>query len=311
MSFDLSVIAIREPALIIRDPAGTPTYFWTKNAITLKPEVEYFDIAASAHASAEKRIKSLYWSVETELVGEWESLSVLFPRLSSSLGASVLGTADVAWRVQGLISGNQWDFPRGGIITRPTIRASVGQTLLGPIKLAFCCASNKDPGESGAFYVYTAAQSVPNFASFVPANILTLAPAITYGSLMSAAHSESGVEFTFGWNTKPVLDNGLIRDWTVTSQEFTAGLKPYALSFADIITAAGYNQAMGSALPMQTLIAAYSGFYAALRGATCEQAAFKFSGEDDFIDGLVFRASQTYASNAQVAPGYVGTEAPA
>jgi hypothetical protein len=311
MSLDLSTIALREPAVLIRDPAGTPAYFWTKGSVTLKPEVEYFDVAASAHASPEKRIKSLYWSLETELVGEWESLSVLFPLLSSSLGASVLGTTDVAWRLQGLISGNQWDFPRGGIIQRPLLRASVGQTLLGPIRLAFCCDSDKDPGESGAFYTYTAAQTVPDFASFAPANILTLAPAITYGSLMSAAHSESGVEVEFGWSTQPVLDNGLIRDWTVSGQDFTARLKPYALSFADIITACGYNQAMGSRLSTQTLIAAYTGFYAALRGATCEQAEFRFSGSEDFINGLVFRASQTYASNVQVAPGYVGTEAPA
>lgn len=310
MSFDLTAIHVREPAVLIRDPGGTPSYFWPKKEIMLKPEVEYFEVPMAAQAHQEKRIKSLYYSIENDFAGEWEHLGYLFPHLGSALGASVLGTTDVAWRLVGLVSGDKWDFPRGGLIERPKLLSRVGDTLLGKAKFAMCCASDKSPGEAGAFYTFTAASTPPNFSTFAPANILTLAPAITYGTLLSSAAPENGVEFDFKWTTKPVLDNGLIRDWTITAQEFTAKCKPYGLAFDDIVEACGLHLAMGARLPTATFAAAYSGFYAALRGATCEQASFKFSGGEDLIEGLVFRASQTYASNVQVAPGYVGTAAP-
>lgn len=310
MPLDLSTIAIREPAVLIRDPGGTPSYFWSKNAFELKPIVEYFNVEAAVHATPEKRIKSVHWEINTQLVGEFEYLSYLYPALSASLGSSVLGTTDVAWRLI-TMSGRQWDFPRGGITKRPMLRAKVGDTLFGDCTFVACCASDKDAGESGAFFTYSTGNSFPNFASFDPTKILTLAPVVTYGSLLSNARTESGVEFEFGWETKPTLDNGLIRDWTVVSQEFTAKLKPCALDFEDLVTACGLDLAMGARLPTSTLIASYTGFYAALRGATVEQASFRFHASEDFIQGLVFRASQTYATNAQVAPGYIATSAPA
>lgn len=307
---DLSTIKVREPAVLIRDPGGTPSYFWSKKEITIKPEVEYFEVPMAAQSHQDKRIKSLYYVIENDFVGEWEHTAYLFPHLSAALGSSVLGTTDVAYRLVGLISGDKWDFPRGGIIERPKLTVRVGDTLLGKAKFAFCCASDKNPGEAGAFYTFTAASTPPNFSTYAPSGVLTLAPAITYGTLLSAASPENGVEFDFKWTTKPVLDNTLIRDWTVSAQEFTAKCKPYALDFDDIVTACGYDLAMGARLPVATFSAAYSGFYAALRGATCEQASFKFAGDADFIEGLVFRASQTYSANVQVAPGYVGTSAP-
>lgn len=310
MAFDLSAIQVREPALLIRDPEGTPAYFWTANALELKPVVEYFDVPMAHHATAEQRIKNLYWQMDTTLAGEFEYLSYLYPGLSASLGASVLGVTDVAWRLV-TPSGKQWDFPRGGITKRPVLSSRVGGTLFGPSTFVAVCASDKEPGDAGAFYTFTDEGTFPDFSSFDPTKILTLAPSIAYGTLLVAAHSENGVEFEFGWETKPVLDNQLTRDWTITSQEFTAKLKPWQITPEDIITACGYKQAMGSRLPTQELIASYTGFYAALRGATCKEASFKFHASEDVVQGLVFRASQTYSAGAQVAAGYVGTAAPA
>ncbi len=36
MSFDLSTIAVREPAVLIRDPLGTPSYFWSQKEFQIK-----------------------------------------------------------------------------------------------------------------------------------------------------------------------------------------------------------------------------------------------------------------------------------
>lgn len=311
MSFDLSAVQIREPAVLIRDPSGTPAYFWSQGEFEIVPVAEYFDIPAAVHAHNEERIKSLHYEINFTLVGEFESLTYLFPHLTASLGSSLLGTSDVAWQII-TQSGRSWTFHRGGFMARPSIASVPGQTLFGPSKFVAVCASNKEPGEANAFYTYATGASFPNFSSFSSAAILTLAPAVTYGSLLSSAQGENGIQFEFAYDSPmDVRSNGLIRDWTVTGQTFTAKFKPYGLTFAQIITACGLDLAMGAALPTQTLIAAYSGFYVALRGATCKQAKFKLGPKSDFIDGVEFRASQSYASNAQVAPGYIGTSAPA
>jgi hypothetical protein len=311
MSFDLSTIAVREPAVLIRDPLGeSPSYFWSQDAFDITPVVEYFPIPAAVHAHPEERIKSLHYEITFTLVGEFEALTHLFPNLSASLGASLLGTTDVAWRLI-TQSGRYWDIPRGGFIERPSITSVPGQTLFGASKYIFVCASDKEPGEAGAFYTYGTGGTFPNYSSLSSAAILTLAPAVTYGALMSAVQGENGITFNFQYDSPmEVRSNGLIRDFTITGQTFTAQFKPYGLTFNQIATACGLDLAMGARLPTETLIAAYTGFYVALRGATCKQARFKLGPKSDFIDGLEFRASQTYASNAQVAPGYVGTDAP-
>lgn len=310
MSFDLTAIAVREPAVLIRDPSGTPAYFWSQGDFEIVPVPEYFNIPAAVHATPEERIKSLYYEINFTLVGEFESLTHLFPNLSASLGSSLLGTTDVAWRLI-TQSGRYWDIPRGGFMDRPSLTSVPGQTLFGASKFVFVCASDKEPGAAGAFYTYGTGGSFPNYASLSSAAILSLAPSITYGSLMSAVQGEAGISFDFVYDSpKEVRSSGLIRDWTITGQTFTAKFKPYGLTFDQLITACGLDLAMGAALPAATLIAAYTGFYCALRGATAKQARFKIGPGSDFIDGIEFRASQTYASNAQVAPGYIGTAAP-
>ncbi len=309
MSFDLSTIAVREPAVLIRDPLGTPSYFWSQKEFQIKAVPEYFDVPASIHATPEQRIKSLFWQIDTTFAGEFEYLPVLFPLLNGQLGASILGTTDVAWRLI-TQSGRQWDFPRGGFTTRPTLTSVPGKTLLGSSTFVACCASDKEPGDSGAFFTYATGGTFPDFSSYDPAKILTLAPKVTYGSVFTDAQGSEGIEITLGWKSQEVRVNQLIRDWTLESQELTAKFKPYGLTFAQIATACGYNQAMGSILPTALLTVSYTGFHVELRAASCKEAQFKIGPASDFIDGLVFRANQSYSAGAQIAPGYIDVAAP-
>lgn len=309
MSFDLSTVTVREPACLIRDPAGTPSYFWSQKEFQIKPVVEYFDVSAAHHATDEQRIKSLYYEITTTLVGEFEYLTQLFPLLSSSLGSSILGTTDVAWQLV-TQSGRKWDFPRGGFIKRPVITSVPGKTLFGDITFAAVCASNKEPGAAGAFFTYATGGTFPDFSSYDPTKILTLAPLVTYGSVFTNAQGENGIEITPAWQTMEVRANQLIRDWTLKSQELTAKFKPYGLTFAQINTACGLDLAMGARLPTALLTVNYTGLSIELRGATCKNAQFKIGPESDFIDGLEFRASQTYSAGAMIAPGYIDVAAP-
>lgn len=306
----LPSIPVREPAALIRDPLGTPAYFWSQKEFSIKPVPEYFPVPAAHQATPEERLKSLYYQIDTQFVGEFEYLPFLFPHLDASLGASILGTTDVAWRLI-TQSGRYWDFPRGGFLTRPVITSVPGQTLFGPSTFVAVCASDKQPGDAGAFFTEGTGGTFPSFASYDPTKILTLAPKITYGSLLTNAECESGIEITLGWGQPMEFrQNQLIRDWTITSQELVAKCKPYGLTFSDINSASGLNLAMGATLPTDTLVVSFTGFYLELRGCTVKEGQFKIGPAADFIDGLVFRASQTYSAGAQIAPGYIDVEAP-
>ena len=307
MSFDLNSVAIREPAVLIRDPLGahgSPAYFWPQKEFAIKPVVEYFDVPAAMEATARKRIKSLHYEITTTLVGQFEHLPLHFPLLSSSLGASILGVSDMPWRLI-TQSGRQWDFPRGGFTMRPELTIVPGQTLFGQSTFAAVCASGDEPGDEGAFYTYTTGGTFPDFSSYNPSSILTLAPLVTYGSLFTNAQCESGIVISPTWKTMEFRANQLIRDWTLQSQELTAKCKPYGLTFDEIANVCGYNQEMGSEIGTNPLVVQYSGLYIELRGCTVQEVQFKIGPSADFIDGLQFRASQTYSGGSQIALGYI------
>lgn len=296
---------IREEALLIKDPAGTPLYFHFKEGCTLRPVQSRFAVMLNGQPIA-NRPESLVWEITGRAVGEWENLSTLFPQLSANLGASILGSSDTAWRLI-TASGRQWTFHRAGITKRPGLMAKVGDTLLGEMTLSAVYSATQS-----AHYTYATGQTHPGFASFGLANVLTLAPAVAFGS---DPHDElwpaDGVEIDFSWQLEPVLHNKQIIDWSIASQAITAKLKPQAdATWAELMTKAGLDVAMGADVPVANLNVSYSGFYARLYNAECVIEDFRFKHNENFITGLTATAMQRHSAGAAVALAYVGTEAP-
>lgn len=298
--------AIREPALLIKDPAGTPQYFHFKDGCTLKPVQPRFDVMLNG-LNIDSRPESQLWEITGRPAGEWENLATLFPHMSASLGTSLIGDSDVAWRLI-TASGRQWTFHRGAITKRPGLMAKVGDTLLGEITVS-CVYSSTQSGT----LAYVANGTHPGFSSFSPSNILTLAPAVAFGS---DPHDEmwptDGVEIDFAWTLEPVIYNKQIIDWTIKSQDFTAKLKPQNdATWSEWATKLGLDIAMGASPPVADLNVSYSGFYAKLYNAQCVIDDFRFAHDDNFVSGVTARAMQRYSAGAAVALGYVGTSAPA
>lgn len=301
-----SLLTIREDALLIRDPAGTPTYYHFGNGCTLKPIQPRFDVKLNG-VNVDSRPESQMWEVTGKPTGEWENLSVLFPNLSANLGSSIIGGTDVAWRLI-TASGRQWTFHRAGITRRPMITAVPGATLLGELTLSCVYSAT----QSGTF-AYVSNGTHPGFSSFSPSQILTLAPAVAFGS---DPHDEmyptDGVEMDFKYDLEPVIHNRQIIDWTIKGQDFTAKLKPQNdADWSEWMTKLGLDIAMGASPPVATLVASYSGFYAALYNAQCQIEDFRFNNAENFVSGITARSMQRYSAGAATALGYVGTSAPA
>lgn len=301
-----ALLTLREPALLIKDPAGTPLYFHFKDGCTLKPVQPRFDVLLNGQA-VDERPEAQHWEVSGRLVGEWENLSTLFPHLSASLGTALIGGTDTAWKLIALTSGRSWLFHRAAITQRPGLMAKVGDTLLGDITLSAVHSITES-----ATYTYNASDTPPGFASFSPSSILTLAPAVAFGS---DPHDEmwptDGVEIDFAWTLEPVTHNRQILDWTIKSQDFTAKLKPQNdATWTEWATKLGLDIAQGASPPVASLVVSYSGFYAALYNANAKIDGFTFKHDADFVDGIVCRSMQRYSGGAATALGYVGTAAP-
>lgn len=296
---------IREDALLIRDPAGTPQYFHFKDGCTLKPVQPRFDVMLNGNL-VDSRPESQVWEVSGRLTGEWENLDTLFPNVSANLGTALIGTSDVAWRLI-TASGRQWTFHRGAITKRPGLMAKVGDTLLGDMTLTCVYSATQS-----ATYAYVSNGTHPGFSSFSPSNVLTLAPAVSFGS---DPHDEmwptDGVEIDFGWELEPVLHNKQIIDWTIKSQAYTAKLVPQNdATWSEWMTKLGLDIAMGASPPVADLNVSYSGFYAKLYNAQCQLDQFNFKHDANFVSGISARATQRFSAGAAVALGYVGTSAP-
>lgn len=297
---------IREPATLIKDPAGTPLYFHFKDGCILRPVQSRFDIAANG-LPLDRRIESQMFEISGRLTGEWENLTTLFPHLSASLGTRLVGGSDTSWRLI-TESGRSWTIYRGAITKRPGLMAKVGDTLLGDITLT-CLYSTTSSG----WFNYQTGQSHPGYASLSNSAILTLAPAVSFGSdPWDELWPTDGVEMDFAWELEPVIYNRQILDYTIKGQTLTAKLKPQTdATWAEWMTKIGADIAMGATPPVADLNVSYSGFYAKLYNAQAELDQVQFKHDQNWIDGISVRAMQRYSAGAAVALGYVGTSAPA
>ncbi len=301
-----ALLTIRESATLIKDPAGTPLYFHFKDGCTLKPVQPRFDVLLNGQA-IDERPESQTWEINGRLTGEWENLSTLFPHLSASLGTALIGGTDAAWRLI-TASGRQWTFHRAAITKRPGLMAKVGDTLLGDITLTAVYSSTQS-----ATLAYASNGTHPGFASHAHGSILTLAPAVSFGS---DPHDEmwptDGVEIDFAWELEPVLHNKQPIDYTIKSQAFTAKLKPQNdAEWAEWMTKLGLDIAMGASPPVADLNVSYSGFYAKLYNAVAKLDQFNFKHDANFVEGITAKAMQRFSTGTAVALGYVGTSAPA
>lgn len=302
---------LREPGLIQFNGA----YFYSKEAISVTQQDEFYDIKAAAFGKLEDRVSDRRFEIKLRPIGEWESLSVLFPYFSTLIGAEIYGSSDVPLTIW-TQSGRKYVFHNVAITGVPEIMPKVGDTLLGEVTFTALIAKDKSPGDSAAYFTLSTGQAYPGDAALSKAAILTKHPSLAWGG--SAPWDEfltvDGVQIAHALSFEPVKMNGLgtvgmrLGDLAITAQFQPAG----NITMSDVLTATGANTALGATPSVENLNVSYSGFYFRVYSAALRQASFRFgTGEgDNLVQGLEARATRTFSAGAAVALGYAGTEAP-
>jgi len=263
---------------------------------------DYFDVMHNGN-NIGSRIKSKLPKLTGTPVGEYEHLTTLFPNLTANLGARLNGATDAAWKFI-TPSGRQWLIPRGVITKRPMLSPVVGKTLLGEIELTMLYSPT-----AGNHYTYTEEETHPGFASLDSAQIITLNPAVSFGSgNMDEMHPVAGCEIEFGWDLVEVRSGMQIVDYTIGAQNINAKCAPQNdAAFDDWITKIGADLAPGSALPVTNFIASYNGFYVQLYNCECRVEKFKFHHKENFVTGITANTRQRYSGGAAQPLAYVNT----
>lgn len=304
---------LRESGLLIKaNPAnGSFTdsgaaFFHVAEGWDLDPGIETFDVMHNGNVIG-TRNKSMLPKLTGKAVGEIEHLSTLYPNLTANLGARIVGATDVAFMFI-TPSGRKWAIPRGAFTQRPSLTPVVGQTALGDFELTMLYSRT-----AGNHYTYTTGATHPGYASFDLSTILTLNPAVSFGTgVFDELYPSAGVEFDFAWQLTPVYDGMQVVDYTIDSQTLTAKCQPQSdAAFTDWETKMGMDLPPGSTLPVANFIANFTGLYVMLYNAEARVEKFKFSHKENFVTGIVARAMQRYSTGTAVALGYVGASAPA
>lgn len=299
---------IREPGLV----QFNSQYFYAKDGITVTQEDSPLIITAENFGEVDERVSDRMFRITFTPVGEWEALSTLFPYFATLHGAEVFGSSDVPLTIW-TEGGRKYIFSAAAVTKMPTVKPTVGDTLLGEVEFTAILANGADPTDSGAYYTLSTGQTYPADAALSAANILTLAPSLAWGSSpWDDFEAEGGIEFTFNLTLSPkVTDRGTI-GMSFAGLVCEAVCKPVLdAAMSDVLTAVNAGSALGAAKTKNDLVASYSGFYVSLNAAIMSQDTFRFSSSDNLINGVRFRATRSFTDGEPDALAYVGTSAPA
>jgi hypothetical protein len=298
---------ISEPGLI----QFNSQYFYSSGPVTVVQEDAPLDITTEAFGRVDQRVADRLFRVRFTPVGEWEALSTLYPYPSSLLGTEIFGASDTPLTIW-TEGGRKYVFVNAAVTRMPTITPTPQGTLLGEVEFTCLIADNTASGAANAYYTLTTGETYPADAAFDKSAILTLQPALAWGSSpWDDWESEAGVTFDFALNLTPkVTERGTI-GMRLSSLTAEATCKPVGdLAMSDVLTAVGAGAALGTAKTANDLIANYSGFYVKLNAATMTQDEFQFSTSENLIGNVRFIATRTFTTGEPDALFYVGTAAP-
>lgn len=302
---------LREPGLIEFNSAK----FHSAGAITIDQLDEFFDIPSTDFGKIEDRVSDRRFEIKITPVGQWDSLSVLFPYFATQLGADIYGSSDVPLHVW-CRSGRKYTFHNVALTSIAPLNAAVGNTLLGEMTFTALLAKDKAPGDSAAYYTTATGTSYPTDSTFSKSAILTKHPSLAWGASApwDAFDTVAGVQIAHALTLAPVKVNGYgtigmrLADLQITAQFQPAG----DFDADDLLAACEGNGVLGASPTVNDLVVSYSGFYFSLANASFRQAKFRFgTGEgDNLIQGIEARATRSFTTGVADALGYAGTAAP-
>lgn len=225
--------------------------FWSKGDVVLKPNYGRFDVNTARFGKVDTRFSDKQIDVSFEPDGRFTAAlaAVLWPYAATDIGASIYGTTDNALVVHGR-DGVKITVHNAALTGMPVIRLGVSQTIQGNVKFTGLCAKNTDPTNAAAYYTI-ASQAYPGDTGWSAAAILTKAYTSVWGATApwSSFATEAGWEIEFGLELAPQAVDGIgTIDMSLQGLSVTAKSIPVGPTMAQVLTAMGGNQALGSSL---------------------------------------------------------------
>jgi hypothetical protein len=293
---------------------GATLYF--KDGVSIEEERTFFDVRVDNFPGSDKHANDRVVTIKGTPAGEWESLSVLFPWLSSPAGARLFGAADKPAVVK-FLDGDVFTYHNAGLAEMPALFFSPVKTLLGSITLE-CRNANNTEADNAASFV-TRSSSAFSDTGFSFANVKTLAYSLAFGAdPWDDFQTVDGVEIRPRVSWKEIeCDNLGVVEKELMTLEVTAAFAPLGIAQADIdakLAMQGSAASLRGARVSETVGADFvlsaSGVYVALNNAILRTAPMKAQAGMARHQRFEAVASLEITTGAQVAQLIVGTAAP-
>lgn len=310
---------------IIRDPGqvtfGGATFYSGDAPITMTASEALLKPVADAFGPLNPRGGSRMVEVKVPLVGEFESLSVLFPYASTAIGTDIYGSSDAALVIYGRTSGRKITVHNAAVTGMPTLRLGHDKTIFGEVTFTGLLAKDATPQSSAGYFTETT-DTYPGDSAFSAAAIKTLGYAAAWGgsSPWDEFFSAEGWEVSMGIETEPVIADGHGEiGRTLKAVTCEAKCTPIGPTMADILTAMelqgnGSTNYLGAAKTVTNLNiynqAGGSLAYIRLYNAVMETNGFNWSAATNKVGECIWRASRTVTTGTLDPLFAVGTSAP-
>lgn len=199
-TFDRTTI-VRGPCKITYDGAT----FYSKGGVTLTVNQSSFDKQSDAYGLIGRGKTDMSVVVEFEPVGEIESLTVLFPYGTTTIGAGIYGAADKPLVI--VATDATYTIANAAITQMPSIRCTATNTAFGSVQFTGLFANNGGgAGDIGDYLSAGAGGSIGT--AFNPA--LVIAGPYT-GDLASDGvfYTEAGFDISFDLSLTPIIVDGI------------------------------------------------------------------------------------------------------
>lgn len=225
---------------IIQGPAIV-TYnsqvFYTEGDITVTPQVNTFDVMASAFGKVDERLDQITYEIGFTPAGQWVAghLPVLWPYQNPSLYSSIFGATDKDLTIQTL-AGSLHTYKAAAVVSMPEIFLGATKTPIGAITFRAIGENDTEWSDEAKRAVIAATTFADT--SFDPAQIKTAPYTAAWGSTSpwDDIETESGWTFSFDVSIEDrICDSQGMVDGIITSVGVMAKCVPVGVTEANIL----------------------------------------------------------------------------
>lgn len=248
------------------------------------------------------------------------NLALLYPILSKSYGASLLGSDDVPLDIYFEAGSKKITIHNAAVTQQPALDLRVGVNPFGPVKFTGIIRKGYSHGDAAALYTEATA-SYPGDAELDLSEIKRAGVVASWGatSPWDEFYSGAGWKVSFGAELKADGPDGMTADWIVGNQKVTVSGRPKGITVAQALAqisgrfqgAAGVLGATSLNNGGDDLILTNADLYVCLYGASLnERQQLLAAPQEDAVGNLTWTSSRTITAGAVDPVALVAIEAP-